>query len=51
MMIWIGSTSWRVKMSRHISAIANYYYYYYYAAFNAPCVGHKDDESQAQKLE
>jgi len=24
-----------------------YYYYYYYAAFNAPCVGHKDDESQA----
>jgi len=25
-----------------------YYYYYYYAAFNAPCVGHKDDESQAQ---
>jgi len=25
----------------------HYYYYYYYAAFNAPCVGHKDDESQA----
>jgi len=23
-----------------------YYYYYYYAAFNAPCVGHKADESQ-----
>jgi len=22
-----------------------YYYYYYYAAFNAPCVGHKDDQS------
>jgi len=22
-------------------------YYYYYAAFNAPCVGHKADESQA----
>ena len=21
---------------------------YYYAAFNAPCVGHKDDESQAR---
>ena len=20
----------------------------YYAAFNAPCVGHKDDKSQAQ---
>ena len=26
-----------------------YYYYYYYAAFNAPCVGHKDDESQAHE--
>jgi len=24
-----------------------YYYYYYYAVFNTPCVGHKDDESQA----
>jgi len=24
-----------------------YHYYYYYAAFNAPCVGHKADESQA----
>jgi len=24
-----------------------YYYYYYYVAFNAPCVGYKDDESQA----
>ena len=24
------------------------YYDYYYAAFNAPCVGHKDDESQAK---
>jgi len=23
-------------------------HYYYYAAFNAPCVGHKDDESQAR---
>jgi len=22
-----------------------YYYYYYYAAFNAPCVSHKYDES------
>jgi len=30
------------------SRAAGYYYYYYYAAFNAPCVGHKDDESQAQ---
>jgi len=27
-----------------------YYYYYYYAAFNAPCVGHKADESQAINL-
>ena len=26
---------------------ASYYFYYYYAAFNVPCVGHKDDESQA----
>jgi len=26
-----------------------YYYYYYYAVFNTPCVGHKDDESQARK--
>jgi len=26
------------------------YYYYYYAAFNAPCVGHKDYESQAKSL-
>jgi len=24
-----------------------HYYYYYYVAFNAPCVGYKDDESQA----
>jgi len=24
------------------------HYYYYYAAFNAPCVGHKADESQAR---
>jgi len=23
------------------------YYYHHYAAFNAPCVGYKDDESQA----
>jgi len=30
-----------------IIAICYYYYYYYYAAFNAPCVGHKADESQA----
>jgi len=31
-----------------IASVYYYYYYYYYAAFNAPCVGHKDDESQAQ---
>jgi len=24
--------------------------FYYYAAFNAPCVGHKDDKSQALSL-
>jgi len=24
------------------------YYYYYYAAFNVPCVGRKDGESQAR---
>ena len=24
--------------------------YYYYAAFNAPCVSHNDDESQAWAL-
>ena len=27
-----------------------YLYIYYYAAFNAPCVGHKDDESQTGQL-
>jgi len=31
-----------------VSWAASYYYYYYYAAFNAPRVGYKDDESQAQ---
>jgi len=25
-------------------------FFNYYAAVNAPCVGHKDDESQAQRL-
>jgi len=24
------------------------FFCYYYAAFNAPCVGHKDDESQPE---
>ena len=32
-------------------AIYYYYYYCYYAAFNAPCVGHKDDESWASGVE
>jgi len=27
-----------------------FYYYYYYAAFNAPCVCHKDDESQCLNI-
>jgi len=27
-----------------------WYYYYYYAAFNAPCVGHKDDESVCSEI-
>jgi len=26
------------------------YYYYYCAAFNAPCVGRKDDESQCMYM-
>jgi len=34
--------------SNHEKNSYYYYYYYYYAAFNAPCVGHKDDESQAR---
>jgi len=29
--------------------LGHYYYYYHYAAFNVPCVGHKDDESQGIK--
>ena len=33
------------RTSRH------YYYYYYHAAFNAPCVGRKDDESQVPGLD
>ena len=32
---------------RSLTCYYYYYYYYYYAAFNAPCVGHKNDESQA----
>ena len=30
--------------------VVHHYYNYYYAAFNAPCVGHKDDESQARAV-
>jgi len=40
------------KLWEHFGKIVSFYYYYYYyyycyAAFKAPCVGHKDDESQA----
>ena len=28
--------------------VSLFYFYYYYATFNAPCIGHKDDESRAQ---
>jgi len=50
---------WRLRQSRadfdhrdnHGRSSALYYYccccYCYYAAFNAPCVDHMDDESQA----
>jgi len=31
-----------------ITSVGWVYSYYYYATFNAPSVGHKDDESQAQ---
>jgi len=31
-------------------SMAVVFYYYYYAAFNAPCVSHRDDESQANHL-
>jgi len=34
-----------------MSICCHYYYYYYYAAFNAPCVGHKADESLHNVLE
>jgi len=40
----------RVCMIYYVLLYYLYYYLlllYYYAAFNAPCVGHKDDESQA----
>jgi len=37
-----GSATRQTHLKQHMQ------YCYYYAAFNAPCVGHKDDESQAQ---
>ena len=37
----------RVKALKAHTAPDKFHHYYYYAAFNAPCVGHKDDESQA----
>jgi len=46
-LIWFyssfGTRRLSVTFSNYISPY--YYYYYYYAAFNAPCVGHKADES------
>jgi len=36
-----------VKLYRNLHQNSGYYYY---AAFNAPCVGHKDDESPAQNI-
>ena len=33
---------------RFIVLTATLCYYYYYAAFNGPCIGHKDDKSQVQ---
>ena len=40
-----------VRKHRYDNDDDDYYYYYiYYAAFNAPCVSHKDDESQAWAL-
>jgi len=44
----------RIKLTGFLTAgiwarsIAVHSAYYYYAAFNAPCVGRKNDESQAQ---
>ena len=40
-------TGWATKASK---CHHHHYYYYYYAAFNAPCVGHKDDKSQAREV-
>ena len=44
----LQKSSWNEPYSSSSFTKQKYYYYYnyYYAAFNAPCVGHKDDESQ-----
>ena len=44
---WKGSRDCRMLRLAHMRMQSNNNYYYY-AAFNALCVGHKDDESQAQ---
>jgi len=41
-------TDTRVAVIHWCRRDADVFYYYYYAAFNAPCVGHKADESQAR---
>jgi len=43
---------WKTNVVSRVSSYYYYYYYYHhhYAAFNAPCVGHADDESQARLL-
>ena len=44
-----GKTNLDFTEARDSELLKNYYYYYYYyAVYNAPCVDHKDDESQAQ---
>ena len=42
----------RTRLTRNMGQFKNDppTFYYYYAAFNAPCVGHMDDESQAQSI-
>jgi len=42
-----GKTNLDFTEARDSELLKNYYYYYY-AVYNAPCVDHKDDESQAQ---
>jgi len=40
----------KVALCNSLLYITGLHYYYYYAAFNAPCVGNKDDESQAREF-